>query len=227
MTTTTPSSPPITPQKAEKQHYDTPHRSRLQGVHAFLVAKEIPHDEREIFEIFNIKPGAGNHMIEPGASSRTFHHSVEVETWGRKRKVISNQVRKADAILQNDSLGLEAKGLSWKQLATKVGADVNGRTIHSIMRDALDYNKYLACVKGWLFDRAKERRVEWATTMINRYPQPKDWYQVRFSDEVHFSYGPEGQLRIIQKPGTWKRPDCIQHWPPPPKEDKDQKRMHC
>lgn len=53
-------------------------------------------------------------MLEPGASSRTFHHSVEVETRSRKRKATSNQVREADAILQDDSLGLEAKGLSWQ-----------------------------------------------------------------------------------------------------------------
>lgn len=70
--------------------------------------------------------------------------------------------------------------------------------------DALDYNKYLACVKGWLPDRTKERRVKWATVMLNRYPQPEDWYRVRFSDEVHFGYGPEGQLRITRKPGTLK-----------------------
>lgn len=54
-----------------------------------------------------------------------------------------------------------------------------------------------------------------------------DWHRVRFSDEVHFGYGPEGQLRIIRKPGTRKRPDCIQHRPPPPKEEKSRKRIHC
>lgn len=30
--------------------------------------------------------------------------------------------------------------------------------------------------------------------MLDRYPQPEDWYRVRFSDEAHFGYGPEGQL---------------------------------
>ncbi len=82
--------------------------------------------------------------------------------------------------------------MSWQQLATEVGADVQGRAMHSVMRDALDYNKYLACVKGWLPDRAKDRRVEWAPVMLDRYPQPEDWYRVRFSDELHFGYAPEG-----------------------------------
>ena len=102
-------------------------------------------------------------MLEPGASSHTFHHSVEVETLGRKIKLTSNQVREADPIFQDNSLGLEVKGLSWQQLAKEVDADVQGRTMHSVMRDVLDYNKSLACVKSWLPDLAKERRVEWAT----------------------------------------------------------------
>lgn len=50
---------------------------------------------------------------------------------------------------------------------------------------------------------------------------------MQFSDEVHFGYGLEGQLWIIRKLGTQKRPDCIQHRPPLPKKDKDRKRMHC
>lgn len=111
MAATTPSSPSITPKKMEKQHYDIPYRSRVQGVHAYLVAKEIPHDEREIFDFFNVKPRAGCCMIEPGASSRTFHHSVEVETRGWEKKVTCNQVREAGDIFQDDSLGLEAKRL--------------------------------------------------------------------------------------------------------------------
>ena len=170
-----------------------------------------------LFEFFNVKPRAGYRILEPDASSRTFHHAVEVETRGRKEKL--------HAIKYGRFIRVGSERIV--MAAPEVGADVEGRTIHSVMRDALDYNKYLACVKGWLPDRAKEQRVEWATVMFNRYSQPEDWYRVRFSDEVHFGYGLEGQLRIIRKPGTRKRPDCIQHRPPLPKEDKDRKRTHC
>lgn len=55
--------------------------------------------------------------------------------------------------------------------------------------------------------------------MKERYPKPEDWYRVRFSDEVHFGYGPQGKLRIIRKPGEQYCPDFTQ-------EDKNQtKRM--
>ncbi len=39
---------------AKREQYDTPHRSRVQGAHEFLVAKEIEHDERDIFEFFSV-----------------------------------------------------------------------------------------------------------------------------------------------------------------------------
>ncbi len=94
-----------------------------------------------------------------------------------------------------------------------------------IMQSALNYHKCLACVKGWLAEPSAERRVEWATVMLSKYPKKEDWFRVRFSDEVHFGYGPEGQLHIIRQPGTRYRWDCIQHRDPPP--EKDRKRLHC
>lgn len=64
MTTTTPNSQPTTPRKVEKQNYDIPHQLRVQDVHAFLVAKEIPHDEREIFRRESAYPIDGTLMTQ-------------------------------------------------------------------------------------------------------------------------------------------------------------------
>ena len=75
-------------------------------------------------------------------------------------------------------------------------------TMHRILQAALDYEKCLACVKGWLKDVPMERRMEFARVKLKKYPKPEDWSRVRFSDEVHFGYGPEGQLRIIRQPDT-------------------------
>ena len=46
--------------------------------------------------------------------------------------------------------------------------------------------------------------------MRGRYPEPEDWYRVRFSDEVHWGVGPQGKQRIIRKPGERYCTDCIQ-----------------
>lgn len=56
--------------------------------------------------------------------------------------------------------------------------------------------------------------------MKERYPRPKDWYRVRFSDEVNFGYDPQGKLRIIRKPGEQYCPDCIQEDKEPNEKDK-------
>ena len=207
-------------------HYDTPQKAKVQGAYEFLLAKGISIDPREIFQHFGIRSERqGYKIIRNGASSRRRHHSTLVETRGRKSKVTEAQIQEADHILQDEGLQLEGKRYTWEQLAMEIGADVVGRTMHNVMSAALNYEKCLACVKGWLADPPMERRVEFAHIMLTRYPKPEQWDRVRFSDEIHFGYGPEGQLRIIRQPGTRYRWDCIQHRDPPP--EKDRKRKHC
>jgi hypothetical protein len=46
--------------------------------------------------------------------------------------------------------------------------------------------------------------------MKAKYPNPRDWQHVRFSDKVHFSFGLQGNLYILRKPGERNCPDCIQ-----------------
>lgn len=211
--------------RQRENHYDTPIRAKIQGIHEYLLDEGIVHDPRDLFKKYNVSERAGYRMIKKGASARTRHHTELIETRGRRSKVTGEQVREADHLLQEDELELEGKRLTWEQVAMEVGADVVGRTMHNVLRAALNYEKCLACVKGWLADPPMDRRVEWATVMLAKYPKPEDWYSVRFSDEVHFSRGPEGQLRIIRQPGTRYRWDCIQHRDPP--AEKDQKRKHC
>jgi hypothetical protein len=46
--------------------------------------------------------------------------------------------------------------------------------------------------------------------MKENYFTEKDWHSVRFSDEVHFNYGPQGKIRIIRKSGQRYCQDCLQ-----------------
>jgi len=52
--------------------------------------------------------------------------------------------------------------------------------------------------------------VKHAETLLALKPEPQDWHDVRFSDEVHCRIGPQGKLRIVQKPGERYCGDCIQ-----------------
>jgi hypothetical protein len=65
----------------------------------------------------------------------------------------------------------------------------------------MNYHKCVACRKGWVNESTAKRRVEWSQVMKERYPDEKDWSSVRFSDEVHFGYEPQGKIHIIRKPG--------------------------
>jgi hypothetical protein len=46
--------------------------------------------------------------------------------------------------------------------------------------------------------------------MKEKYPEPAQWRCVCFSNEVHWSVGPEGKVRIIRKPREHCA-NCIQH----------------
>lgn len=48
-----------------------------------------------------------------------------------------------------------------------------------------------------------------ATVILEKYPQTEDWHIVQFSDKIHFGYGTNDKLRIIQKAGIcYFYPNC-------------------
>lgn len=198
----------------------------MQGADEYMLAKGIPHDPCDVFEHFSVKQRAGYNMIQPGASSRT-HHNSRFEARGRRNKMTSEQVREADHQLKDNDLGLDAKALPWQALAAEVEAEVTGQTIRKTMNVGVGYGKRLACMKGHQAEYAKVHRIEWASLMKAKYPLKEDWRHIRFSDEIHFGYGPEDQLRIIRKSGTRYTHDNLQQRPPPPKEDKNCLRKQC
>ena len=60
--------------------------------------------------------------------------------------------------------------------------------------------------------------------MLHHYPEPEDWDCVRFSDEVHFGWGPQEKLHIIQKTGDRYKTDCLYEASEP--RENDMKRFH-
>jgi DNA-binding transcriptional MocR family regulator len=71
----------------------------------------------------------------------------------------------------------------------EVGLDVSTDTVKRAM-GTLDYRKYIVCQRGWVSPKTVVRRLEYAKVMLARYPDAEDWKRVRFSDEVHFGWGP-------------------------------------
>jgi transposase len=202
--------------------YGTPQKAMVRGTISYLHAKKIPFFKEDVFRHFGVSHASGYRMINPESSVRRYDTLVHHNPRHRPRKVTPEKLREMEAILENE--GIEARCFTWEQLGTEVGLDVCGRTIKRAL-ETLQYRKCIACKKGWVNRRTAEKRVEHARRMLENYSTPENWHSVRFSDEVHFGWGPQGKLRIIRKPGMRYCPDCIQEEAIP--LEKDQKRFHC
>ncbi|KZL63819.1 hmg box protein, partial [Colletotrichum incanum] len=142
------------------------------------------------------------------ARQRQRHHDPQLpETRGRRKLLQPADLQAMEKTLW--SRGLEARALTWQSLAVESGiqVDCSWRTIQRAM-GSIGWRKCVACDIGWVSRDIAARR-----------------YDIRFSDEVHFSLGPQGKLRIIRKPGERYCPDCIQEGDSP--REKDLKRLHA
>jgi hypothetical protein len=123
---------------------------------------------------------------------------------------------------------VQEKAMSWSTLGYEASLeDVSEWTIKRAM-GRLDYHKCVACRKAWVNRYIARECVNYANLMVSRYPNKTDWRHIRFSDEVHFSLGPQGKLLIIRKPGERYCSNCIQEVnEKDPKEETEKKRVHA
>ena len=132
------------------------------------------------------------------------------------------KIWKMEQILETE--GIEARAYTWEQLEFEVGLECSGRTAQRAM-GTMDYHKCIACTRGWVNEKTARDRMNWATVMPEKCPQPENWHRVRFSGEVHFGYGTQGKHRIIRKAGMRYGQDCIEQVHE--LTGKDKKRYHC
>jgi hypothetical protein len=189
--------------------HDTPKRARVRGAIEYMEARNIPHDKEDVFRYNGVGHRQGWAMISKGSVDRRHHNREDVDKDHRGRPSIigHKEIREMDRIIREE--GFEARCLSWEALGREVGLDCSRRTIQRAM-GSMSYHKCIACTKAWCNNSTAKHRVEWSTVTKERYPEPEDWKPVRFSDEVHWSLGPQGKMRIIRKPGERYCADCIQ-----------------
>ena len=207
--TTTNQAPQTPPEDREGHgHYFTPARAKVRGAVQFCERMGIEYFKGDVFRTFNVSHRQGYEFLRNNLSSRRFHNNPEQEeTRGRHRLISAEKLREMERILQEE--GIEARTITWEQLGYEVGLECTEQTIKNAM-GCMNYRKYIACKKGWVNEKIARDRKAWAQVMKERYPKPEDWCRVRFSDEVHFGYDPQGKLRIIRKLGERYCPDCIQ-----------------
>ena len=86
--------------------------------------------------------------------------------------------------------------------------------------------KHVAVVKDELPEAIARKRRIWARKMLEERPNPEDWEDVLFTDEYHFSWGPEGKLQVIREAGSRYHHQIIHHRKRRPDKN-DVKRFHA
>lgn len=204
-------------------HHRTPKKAMVQGTIGFLEAERIPHFKSRVFHHFGVSPASGWRALR--SSSRRHHNNPDIsEQRGRRSVLTSQDLETLEKLIWD--YGFEARALRWSSLLHAAGIEKNchPRTIQRAM-GTLDYRKCIACPKSWVSPKTAQKRVQYAQIMLERYPEPKDWYHIRFSDEIHFGFGPQGKIHIIRRPGERYCPDCLQERQSP--AEKDLKRLHA
>ena len=97
-----------------------------------------------------------------------------------------------------EAYGVEARQLSWKSLAYKAEVEnVSTRTIQCAM-GTMDCRQCAACRKGWVSPSTVKNQLEFATIVLQHYPNPDDWKRIWFSDEVHLVTAPRKRHTLYE-----------------------------
>ncbi len=204
-------------------HHDTSTKAKVQRIIEFCERMNISYFKNDVFKTFEVSKQQEYQMLQPEIFARRRNNDSEhEETCGRKSLISNKDIRKMKRVLK--SKNFEARALTWEQLGFEMSLKCSGDTIKRAMK-TMNYHKCIACMKGWVSPRTVTKRVEYAVIMLERYSEEKNWWSVRFSDEVHFEYESQGKLRIIRKPGQRYCMNCIQEANSP--KDKNLKRQHC
>jgi transposase len=165
-------------QNASNPHHSTPKKARIRAAHEQLQAHESTgyHDTNiALFRRYDVAKSSGYRILaseSANQSDRTFHNQPGVtETRGRRKKIIDEDLHQIEEILHNSDI--ETRSVTWETLAYEAGLDVSVDTIRRAI-GSLDYHKCIACRKAWINKDLGKRRKEWASTMIDRYPDLED-----------------------------------------------------
>ncbi|KAL2126551.1 hypothetical protein VTI74DRAFT_705 [Chaetomium olivicolor] len=179
------------------QHHSTPKKCRVQGTIDFLrstgqLGQGKLFTKEQVFRYYNVSHSAGYRTLgQPTALDPRTFHSKYSETRGRKRKLDREALAQIERCVEQG--GFDGRTLPWEAIpsAADLDIEISGRTVRRAVGE-LNFRRCIACERQYRSQQSKDQRVEYSRLMLERYPEPKDWYHVRFSDESHFGWGPQG-----------------------------------
>ena len=161
-------------------------------------------------------------------TARTFTNDfTRKDSRGRPLLLGDEDIHKLEGWLDEDiQNGGDTQWLPPEAIAYELGFDINQkRTIQKAIANHTEYSKCIACRKPWMDPSFKPRRVEFARKTLELRPTKEDYRDIRYSDEVHNRFGPQGRAYVYRKPGQRTCINCIQRAQAPKK--KDEKRIHA
>ncbi|KAK4096906.1 hypothetical protein N658DRAFT_501080 [Parathielavia hyrcaniae] len=214
-------------------YHSTPKKCRVQRTIDFLrstgqLGQGKLFTKEQVFRFHRVGHTTSHQILRnananPSLDPRAFHSNY-VDTRGRKKKLNREALIQIERCIEQG--GFDSRTLPWEAIPSAAGLDidVSGRTVRRALRE-LNFRCCIACERQYRSQASKDNQVEYSRAMLEQYPEPKDWYHVRFSDECHFGWGPQGKIWVLRRP--WERycPDCMVEKDAP--VEKDLQRLHC
>ena len=197
-----------------KKHWTTPQRARLRDAVEHVKAGTLLSpggtrvSQRRLFREYGIPQATAQRIIKDPDSRRLHNRKSRREPRGRKSKLSERDLRAVEHVIQSE--GQVGRCLPWEALAFEANLDVSAQTLQQHCAER-GYRRCISCRKGWITATIAAKRVQFAEEMLSKYPNPEDWDRVRFSDEVHLGFGPQGRIYVTRKPGEVYCADCVQH----------------
>ena len=215
---------PKRPQYSLEPQLETPKKNRIIGAKQLADSLKIDCTQKQLGEIFEATPKQVSYAIK-SETERTKKRS--------KLKALNHQKlteRDVDKVCQyideNEEL---VKELDWESLLNQFGFEIHWKTFKGRLQER-GYFIFKSVSFKWIDSELAEYRVRWCELMIKKYPNKEDWYHIRWSDETHFGWGPEGSKGVLRKRGRGNRykPVNIQRLETQTdtKEEANQKRVH-
>jgi hypothetical protein len=182
----------------------------------------IPFPKAQIFRDHDVPPRTAYRHLNDEDPRRLNNSQIREERRGAEKAISDEQLKEIEKLVREN--GVDGRTLTFADIKDELHLECHPRTIQNYLGD-LNYHRCIACRTSWVSPDHAKRRKKWAEDMLAKYPEKEDWYNVRFSDEVHFGFGDEGTIRVIRQPGERLCPDCV--IPKREPAEKDVKRLHA
>ncbi|KAI1190099.1 hypothetical protein F5B17DRAFT_131464 [Nemania serpens] len=215
MTRSTTTTPP--PQRHSTKPIEDPKRAELLAIKKFRDAQKLPISNEDLFKHVGVSRTVGYRIFKD--PSRRFHRDpLAEETRGRPSALTDAQVDQLVAFLKAE--GYEGRTFPWASLCDAAGLEFPTRSKppagHTI-RNHLNrrgWKKCVACAKLWVDCDTPAFREAFAREALAIHGR-----RIRYSDEIHFKFGPEGKVLLVRQPGE-RYNTCCTHYRQRPNEDR-------